>query len=48
MVIIKLPLEGSEGRGDLILQTHHVIEFVTKLVLNADKMELVQINSSGS
>ena len=48
VVVLKFPLEGTEGRGDLILQTHHVIEFVTKLALNADKMQLVQINSTGS
>lgn len=49
IVVIKLPLEaGSEGRGDLILETDCVIEFVIKLALYGSKLQQVQIESSGT
>ncbi len=48
VVVIKLPLEGVEGRGDLILKTDHVVEFVIKLALFAGKMQQVQINATGT
>ena len=48
IVVIKLPKDGPEGRGDLILETDHVIEFVIKLALFSNKLQLVEINSSGT
>ena len=34
-------------QGDLILETDHLVEFVTKLALYAEKLEQVQIVDSG-
>ena len=34
-------------QGDLILETDHLVEFVTKLSLYAEKLEQVQIVDSG-
>jgi hypothetical protein len=48
IVVIRLPTEGAEGRGDLILQTDHVVEFVIKLALFSEKLQQVEINSSGT
>ena len=35
-------------QGDLILETDKLIEFVIKLTLYANKMDKVEINSSGT
>ena len=48
VVVVRLPAEGSDGRGDLILQTDHVVEFVIKLALFAEKLQQVEINSTGT
>lgn len=48
VVIIKLPVDGPNGRGDLILELDHVIEFVIKLSLFADVLQKVVIDSTGS
>lgn len=48
VVVIKLPTDGVDGRGDLIVRTDYVIEFVIKLALFAEKMQKVQINSTGT
>lgn len=48
IVVIKLPLDGSDSRGDLILQTDHIVEFVIKLALFAEKLQQVEINSTGT
>ena len=48
IVLVKLPTEGPDGRGDLILEVDPVIEFVIKLALNAEKLRAVEIDSSGT
>lgn len=48
VAVISLPMDSAEGRGDLIIQTDHIVEFVIKLALFADKLQQVQINSTGS
>ncbi len=48
IVVIKLPVDGPEGRGDLILETDHIIEFVIKLALFANKLDDVKIVSNGT
>jgi len=48
LVVIRLPTDGPEGRGDLILETDKLVEFVIKLTLYANKMDKVEINSSGT
>ena len=49
IVVIGLPVDSGEARGDLILQTNqHVVEFVIKLALFAEKMQQVTISSSGT
>lgn len=47
IVVVRLPADG-DGRGDLILQTDHVVEFVIKLALFAEKLQQVEINSTGT
>ena len=48
IVIIQLPSEGPDGRGDLILETDHVIEFVIKLALFAKKLQNVEVNTTNT
>jgi len=47
IVVVRLPAEGAEARGDLILQVDYVVEFVIKLATYANKVSVVQIESSG-
>ena len=46
IVIIRLPWEGPNARGDLILQTDQVIELVLKLGLYGSKLSQIQVSSS--
>lgn len=48
VVVIQLPSDGPEGRGDLILETDCIIEFVVKLALFSEKLQEVKIDSSGT
>lgn len=43
IVVIRLPLAGPNARGDLIIQTDHVIEFVLKLGLYSNKLSSVEV-----
>lgn len=45
MIIIRLPSEGPNARGDLILQTDHVIELVMKLGLYGKKLAQIEVFS---
>jgi len=48
VVVIGLPTDGPGCRGDVIIKTELVIEFVTKLALFSGKLEQVKIVSSGT
>ena len=48
VLVIRLPTEGPNSRGDLILETDYIIELVTKLARFSDKLQQVEINSSGT
>ncbi len=48
VVIVQLPTEGSGERGDLILKTDCVIEFVMKLALYSGRLDQVSVNSTGT
>lgn len=48
LVVIRLPADGPDGRGDLLVETDRVIEFVIKLALFAEKLQEVQINTTGT
>ena len=49
VVVISLPTEGgSDARGDVIIKTERVIEFVIKLALFSQKLEQVKIISDGT
>ena len=43
IVVIRLPSEEPNGRGDLILQTDQVIELVLKLGLYGNKMSKIEV-----
>ena len=47
VIVIQLPADGPDDRGDLILETDHVIELVIKLALFSNKLDQVTIQSSG-
>ena len=42
------PFPFPPFQGDLLIETHRVIEFVIKLALFAEKLQEVQINTSGT
>ena len=46
IVLIRLPSEGPNARGDLILQTDRVIELVLKLGLYGNKLSNVEVFNS--
>lgn len=49
IIIIRLPVDADEGKGDLIIDTDvHVIETAFKIAHFANKKEKVQIETSGS
>ena len=49
VVVLSLPTEGSsDARGDVIIKTERVIEFVIKLALFSQKLEQVKIVTSGT
>ncbi|XP_064392858.1 unconventional myosin-Ic-A-like isoform X2 [Halichondria panicea] len=48
VVVIGLPTEGPNARGDLIIKTEQVIELVTKLALFGGKLDTVKIVSTGT
>ncbi|KAL4657338.1 unconventional myosin-Ic-like isoform X1 [Arapaima gigas] len=42
--VLHLPYEDKKQKGDVVLQTDHLIEAVTKLAMNADKVHCVNIS----
>ncbi len=48
VMVIGLPTEGPNARGDLIIKTEQVIELVTKLALFGGKLDTVKIVSTGT
>ena len=46
IILIRLPSEGPNARGDLILQTDRVIELVLKLGLYGNKLPNVEVFNS--
>ena len=48
IVIVRLPWEGPNARGDLILQTDQVIELVLKLGLYGNKLSQIQVSSANT
>ena len=49
VVVIGLPTEGPNARGDLIIKTEQVIELVTKLALFGGKWDTgVKVVSTGT
>lgn len=47
VVVISLPTEGPNAKGDVILETDRVIELVVKLALFSNMLEKVNIVSTG-
>ena len=45
IIVIRLPSDGPNGRGDLILQSDHVIELVMKLGLYGKKLAQIEVFS---
>ena len=48
IVLIRLPSDGPNARGDLILQTDRVIELVFKLGLYGNKLPNVEVFNSNT
>ncbi|XP_048857426.1 LOW QUALITY PROTEIN: unconventional myosin-Ic-like [Brienomyrus brachyistius] len=42
--VLHLPYEEKKQKGDVVLQTEHVIEAVTKLAISADKVHSVNVS----
>ena len=45
IIVIRLPSDGPNARGDLILQSDHVIEVVMKLGLYGKKLAQIEVFS---
>jgi myosin-1 len=47
VMVLRLPVDGEDSKGDLIIQTEHVVETAYKIAMFANKKQSVQFESSG-
>ena len=47
VIVIGLPTEGPNARGDVIIKTEKVVELITKIALYGGKLEQVKFVTNG-